>query len=83
MIKKKDEFMDKNSRDTNVTENSFTRAVKKASGEGDSPIEETGSDLKEEETPKITLKAKDELMRAKESKNDTSVEGKKFRRDEE
>src|SRR5690554_3514215 len=82
MIKKKDEFAEKNRRDTNVTENSFTQAVKKASGEGNEPVERPKSNLVQEETPKIALEARDELIRAKEAKNDTTIETERFRRDE-
>ena len=82
MIKKKDDFNEKNSRDIEITKNSFTQAVKKA-GSGANDITQTGiEDHAPEENKEISLQAYDDLMRAKEAKNDTTVEGEKFRRDE-
>ncbi|HLW19776.1 MAG TPA: hypothetical protein VKX33_05615 [Cyclobacteriaceae bacterium] len=80
MRKKRVESKENDSRKTSVTDNPFTQAVKKASGEEGFSLEEETS-LQEGDAPKISLKAKDELMRAQEAKNDTSVEGEKFRRD--
>lgn len=81
MIKKKDDFKEKNKRDAHITKNSFTQAVKKAGSGGiDDPAGIEGQTR--EEDSQISLQAYDDLTRAKEAKNDTSVEGEKFRRNE-
>lgn len=82
MIKRKDDSSEKNKRDAQITKNSFTQAVKKAgSGGMDTPQEEGKAQDSGEDTG-ISLQAYDDLMRAKEAKNDTSVEGERFRREE-
>lgn len=81
MIKQKDKLEGKNRHDAEVTDNSFTRAVKKAGAGGtgnDRPRsgrEEAGEKLE------IPLKAKDELTRAQEAPKDTTTESERFRRD--
>lgn len=82
IIKKKDKFVQKDKLDTAITKNSFTQAVEKAGSDGiNKPEPDTGK-VESEESRAITLGALDDLMRAKEAKNDTSVEGEKYRRDE-
>lgn len=82
MIKKTDKFVQKDKLDTNITENSFTQAVKKAGSDvtatNNSEDEEGGAG----DSQAISLETYDDLMRAKEAKNDSSVEGEKYRRDE-
>lgn len=81
MIQVRDEFQEKNKRDAQVTDNSFTQAVKNA-GSGASAGEMNAiQGAKSDDKQDVSLKAYDELMRAKEARNDSSVEGERFRRD--
>lgn len=89
MIKRREEFGDKNKNDAKVTENSFTRAVKRAGRGGEKEETEIeNDDTGERENKPLSeltvgkLKAQDELMRAKEARNDTTSETDQFRRDE-
>lgn len=87
MIKRLDEFAEKNKKDALITENAFTLAVNKASDGGGKLIDEKGILTKTPEnsgndSAMSELKAKDELMRAKEARNETTSESSKFRRDE-
>jgi hypothetical protein len=82
MIKNKDDAKEKNRRDVEVTTNSFTQAVKNAGAGGVSMANPGTEGRASEEDKEIRLQAYDDLMRAKEAKNDTSVEGEKFRREE-
>ena len=82
MIKKKENSEEINRRDVKVTTNSFTQAVKKAGAGGVSMAKPDIEERASEEDMGIPLQAYDDLMRAKEAKNDTSVEGEKYRRDE-
>jgi len=90
MIRKKDEFGEKNRHDAMRSDNAFTRAVKKA-GKGGEEVSPDAEDIElteEWEGKPITelsiseLKARDELMRAKEARNETTSESEQFRRDE-
>ncbi|MEX2591535.1 MAG: hypothetical protein WD426_02090 [Anditalea sp.] len=88
MIRRKEKFVEKNKQDTKVTENSFTIAVKKASDGGENSgfekeaLTKKTFGLSQEEEAESLLKAKDELMRAKEARNETTSESEQFRRDE-
>lgn len=82
MIKKKDDFKEKNKRDAHITKNSFTQAVKKAGSDATNKIEPETGEAEAGNSQAISLKTYDDLMRAKEAKNDTSVEGENYRRDE-
>jgi hypothetical protein len=88
MIKKKEEFVEKNKKDAQITENSFTYAVKKASEGGESSLGEKKKEtlkkirLSQKEEAEKILRANDELMRAKEARNETTIESERFRRDE-
>lgn len=79
MVKRKEEFTKKDKQDAGFTDNSFTQAVKKASSGGAGDEEELAN---KEKDAAIQLKARDELVRAKESKNDTTTESEDFRRAE-
>jgi len=81
MVKRKEEFTRKDKHDAGFTDNSFTQAVKKASNGGASE-EENAKSAEKENDAAIQLKARDELMRAKEARNETTTESEKFRRDE-
>ncbi len=82
MIKKRNYFEVKNKQDNQVTENSFTQAVKNAgSGEKTPNHKDSGSERLQAGNA-VSLKAHDELMRAKEAKNDATTESEKFRREE-
>ena len=67
-------------KDAQITDNSFTQAVKKAAKGGESVDVINKKD--HQEATKKELKAQDELMRAKEARNDTTGESEQFRRDE-
>ena len=87
MIKRLDEFAEKNKKDALITENAFTLAVNKASDGGGKLKVEKGIVTRTPENPGnekalSELKAQDELMRAKEARNETTSESSKFRRDE-
>lgn len=89
MIKRREEFGEKNRHDAKVTENSFTQAVKRAGSGGEKEEKEKEGrdpeDLVNKPLSELTsseLKARDELMRAKEARNDTTSETDQFRRDE-
>lgn len=89
MIRKREEFGEKNKKDVKVTDNSFTRAVKMAENGGEAEKkEQEDSDLEKLERKPIheltfvELKARDDLMRAKEARNETTSESEQFRRDE-
>ena len=82
MIKKKNSSKEKDKRDANITDNSFTQAVKNAGAGGIGMAQSGIEGAESEEGKEISIQAYDDLMRAKEAKNDTSVEGEKFRREE-
>ncbi len=89
MIRKKEEFGAKNKKDVKVTDNSFTQAVKKAGngGEREEPQKKDFDSVELVKKPlnKLStseLRARDELMRAKEARNETTCESEQFRRDE-
>lgn len=90
MIRKKEEFGAKNKKDVKITDNSFTQAVKKAGNGGEPKDDEKEAkpdpyDLEGRpisDLSAIELKARDELMRAKEARNETTSESEQFRRDE-
>jgi hypothetical protein len=82
MTKKKDKFLKIDERDAKVTENSFTQAVKKAGLGSSDNADSIKRDAETQENGEISLKAYNDLMRASEAKNDSSIEGEKFRRDE-
>lgn len=77
MVKRKEEFTKKDKHDAGFTDNSFTQAVKKASSGGASDEDKLAD---KEKDAAIRLKARDELVRAKEAKNDTTTESEDFRR---
>lgn len=91
MIKRREEFGEKNRKDAKITDNSFTRAVKRAGKGGEREEEDEKKEnfdpayLITQPPSELTaseLKARDELMRAKEARNDTTSETDRFRRDE-
>jgi len=90
MIWKKDEFGEKNKKDAKRSDNAFTRAVLKAGRGGDRATTvkaemkwPAGANQPAPADPLLReMKARDELMRAKEARNETTSESEQFRRDE-